>query len=108
MTNASIDFGNTRIKIGLFKNQELSDIFRVSTLSETVELLMASSVENAIVASVSLSNEEISEKLKLLKSLVFLDYNTPLPIKNNYETPKTLGYDRIAAAVGANLRFPDQ
>ncbi len=108
MINASVDFGNTRIKIGLFKNQKLSDIFRVSTLSETAELLMASSVENAIVASVSLSNEEISEKLNFLKSLVFLDYNTPLPIKNNYETPETLGYDRIAAAVGANLRFPDQ
>ncbi|MCP9764461.1 type III pantothenate kinase [Lacihabitans soyangensis] len=108
MTNASIDFGNTRIKIGLFNNDSLLEIFRVATLSETAELLKANSVQNAIVSSVTLSNSEISENLNFLKSLIFLDYNTPLPIKNNYATPKTLGYDRIAAAVGANLRYPSQ
>lgn len=108
MTNASIDFGNTRIKIGLFKNQELLDVFRVGTLSETAELLKVKSVQNAIVSSVTVSNTEISQELGFLQSLLFLDYSTPLPIKNNYATPKTLGYDRIAAAVGANLRYPNQ
>jgi type III pantothenate kinase len=108
MKNASIDFGNTRIKIGLFNNDSLLEIFRVATLSETAELLIANSVQNAIVSSVTLSNLEISEKINFLKSLIYLDYNTPLPIKNNYATPKTLGYDRIAAAVGANLRYPNQ
>jgi type III pantothenate kinase len=108
MTNASIDFGNTRIKIGLFNKDSLLEIFRVETVSETAELLMANSVENAIISSVTHSNFEISKKLNFLKSLIFLDYNTPLPIKNTYTTPKTLGYDRIAAAVGANLRYPHQ
>jgi pantothenate kinase type III len=56
MKNASIDFGNTRVKVGLFKNQELLDIFRVGTLSETAELLRANSVDNAIVSSVTISN----------------------------------------------------
>jgi len=108
MINASIDFGNTRIKIGLFHNQEFLDVFRVGTLSEAAELLKAKSVQNAIVSSVTLSNSEISQGLNFLQSLLFLDYKTPLPIKNNYKTPTTLGYDRMAAAVGANLRFPDQ
>jgi type III pantothenate kinase len=108
MTNASIDFGNSRIKIGLFQNQELLEVFRVSTVSETAQLLMAKSVQNAIVSSVSVTNTEISLELNFLQTLLFLDYNTPLPIKNNYATPKTLGYDRIAAAVGANHRYPSQ
>jgi type III pantothenate kinase len=108
MTNASIDFGNSRIKIGLFQNQELIDVFRVGTVSETAQLLMAKSVQNAIVSSVSVANTEISRGLNFLQTLLFLDYNTPLPIKNNYETPTTLGYDRIAAGVGANLRYPSQ
>jgi type III pantothenate kinase len=30
-----------------------------------------------------------------------------LPIKNKYSTPKTLGLDRIAAAVGANMLCPN-
>jgi type III pantothenate kinase len=33
---------------------------------------------------------------------------TPLPIKNNYATPKSLGKDRLAAAVGAWSLFPNQ
>jgi type III pantothenate kinase len=80
----------------------------VGTVSETAQLLMAKSVQNAIVSSVSVANTEISRELNFLQSLLFLDYNTPLPIKNNYETPTTLGYDRIAAGVGANLRYPSQ
>jgi len=40
----------------------------------------------------------------------FLELNdqTKLPIENIYETPDTLGKDRLAAAVGANELFPDQ
>lgn len=37
-----------------------------------------------------------------------LDHRTPLPIRNRYKTKETLGYDRIAAAVGASARFPGQ
>jgi type III pantothenate kinase len=31
----------------------------------------------------------------------------PLPVKNGYATPQTLGVDRIAAACGANALFPE-
>lgn len=37
-----------------------------------------------------------------------LDRTTELPIENLYETPDTLGKDRLAAAIGANELFPDQ
>jgi type III pantothenate kinase len=36
-----------------------------------------------------------------------LDSTTKLPIQNNYSTPHTLGLDRIAAAVGANMLCPN-
>ena len=35
-----------------------------------------------------------------------LDASTPIPIKNCYKTPKTLGTDRLAVAVAAATRFP--
>jgi len=38
--------------------------------------------------------------------VLWLDHQTPLPIKNLYRTKETLGYDRIAAAVEAHARFP--
>jgi len=37
-----------------------------------------------------------------------LNHQTPVPIRNNYLTPETLGLDRLAAAVGAQVLFPDQ
>ena len=39
---------------------------------------------------------------------IVLDYKTPLPIQLDYDTPETLGPDRIALAVGANTLFPKQ
>ena len=37
-----------------------------------------------------------------------LTEKTPLPIDNQYGTPKTLGKDRIAAVMGAYRLFPNQ
>ena len=41
-----------------------------------------------------------------LRNFVFLDETVSLPIKVQYKTPKTLGRDRLAAAVGANYLQP--
>jgi len=38
---------------------------------------------------------------------IFLDHNTPLPIKNEYKSPETLGKDRLAAVIGAATMFPN-
>ncbi len=35
------------------------------------------------------------------RSTCYLDHNTPIPIRNRYSTPETLGADRLAAAIGA-------
>jgi type III pantothenate kinase len=45
---------------------------------------------------------------RLSKRFVLFDHLTPLPIKNCYQTPETLGHDRIAAAVGAAYLCPGQ
>lgn len=35
-----------------------------------------------------------------------LTHDTPVPVKNLYATPETLGLDRLAGAVGASVLFP--
>jgi len=42
-----------------------------------------------------------SKEVSVVVSVILLDENTPLPIQNNYKTPKTLGKDRLAAVIGA-------
>ncbi len=39
--------------------------------------------------------------ISVVVPVIFLDENTPLPIQNDYKTPKTLGKDRLAAVIGA-------
>ena len=38
--------------------------------------------------------------------ILWLNEKTSLPVENLYETPRTLGYDRMAAVVGATEQFP--
>ena len=64
-------------------------------------------VEQGIVATVIDLNEKVLADLAALPfPLLWLNHQTPLPVVNLYETPETLGYDRMAAVVGANEQFP--
>ncbi len=42
------------------------------------------------------------------REIFFINYQTKLPITLNFKTPKTLGSDRIAGAVGCMDLFPNQ
>jgi len=63
-------------------------------------------IENSIVSSVSFSKREIVSFLEKKSNFIDFDLSTPFDLKINYETPHTLGKDRIAAAVGALKVMP--
>jgi type III pantothenate kinase len=110
--NLVIDIGNTRTKIALFNQGELMISFPTNSFSlKDLELLLNDyhNINHAIVSSVKENQEELLSALKnSIPYVIELNHLTPIPIKNCYETPQTLGKDRIAAAVGANKLFPDQ
>jgi type III pantothenate kinase len=104
-----IDFGNTYAKIGFFKDNQLIETYKGLTIDELLSLDSLKNVKNLIISSVTKSQEELNTIFKDLEiNKFFLNPNTALPIKKNYETPQTLGADRIAGAVGANFLFPNQ
>jgi type III pantothenate kinase len=106
----SIDQGNSSTKVGIFDKNVLLKTFTFSAFGtdEIVNLFGKYPIDACILSSVILENEAI---IKLLKSkskyLITLSQSTPIPIKNNYKTPETLGKDRIAAVVGASYLKPD-
>jgi type III pantothenate kinase len=55
---------------------------------------------------VNYSREIIDYLGNLYETCIELDHSTPIPLENSYRTPETLGYDRIAAAVGAYTIYP--
>lgn len=107
--NLIIDIGNTVAKIALFEGASLVDVFYDSnqTLEQLPDICRRRPVERAIVATVIDLTAEVEARLAALPCpLLRLGPDTPLPVENLYETPCTLGYDRMAAVVGASDRFP--
>ncbi len=107
--NLTIDIGNSAAKIGLFHDNELitSRNYKVLTDDLLMDLYHSYKFRNVILSSVSNSNLQINKLELLLNNYIELNYITPLPVKNLYKSPETLGNDRIAAAVGANNIFPN-
>ena len=109
--NLVLDFGNTKIKAAVFsKPNELLEIFSWDSYSNEhiEEIKVKYSIDSVLLCSVVTVPKEIEDYLKSNFSFyIRLDSTTKLPIKNNYSTPHTLGLDRIAAAVGANMLCPN-
>lgn len=110
--NLCIDIGNTLIKICVFDADLLVHSQGLTSFGkEQFEDLLRQfpGINKGIVSTV---REEDSIMLNFLQAalekLVVLNTRTPLPIQNHYQTPETLGKDRLAAVVGANYLFPDR
>lgn len=108
--NLIVDQGNSSVKVGVFDNDKLVEYLRFETFgtAEAETLLSKFSVKKAIVSSVVNTDVRLCSLLReRVDKFVFLDENTAVPIDNLYETPKTLGRDRLAVCVGANYLMPD-
>ncbi len=110
--NLVIDIGNTRAKAAVFDGEKIVETVQAEAFTtEDAERLLAKypAVDRAIVSSVRGGEEALIEVLRgRLKRVVHFDADTPVPIRNAYATPATLGRDRLAAAVGAAAIFPDE
>ncbi|HOO84491.1 MAG TPA: type III pantothenate kinase [Prolixibacteraceae bacterium] len=111
MSNLVIDIGNTRTKVAVFeKNRMLKSSLTDTLTNENIEQILEefSDIENAIISSVRNNTNEIQQIVSQhIPYCIVLDHNTPIPIENHYQTPQTLGKDRLAAAVGANYVYPN-
>ena len=104
-----IDVGNTLTKLAIFCGDEMLHIEKHQELNCSLlsNLLVKYNINSAIVSTVGEFSAECEEFLTNRYSLIKFTSQTPLPIKNCYTTPNTLGPDRLAAAIGANALFPN-
>jgi len=109
--NLVIDIGNTRTKFSVFNRGEMIISVPVEEfLPDHVDVLKNEhpSLNRVILSSVKKYSAALKSKLKSeFEQFIELDYNTPLPIENCYQSKETLGKDRIAAAVGAEYLYPN-
>ena len=108
--NICIDIGNTFTKVAVFENDALlhSASFSEFGIAEFKEILKTFGIKKGIISSVKNENPSFFDEVgALLQKLIILDTKTKIPIINGYETPETLGKDRLAVVTGANYLHPD-
>lgn len=106
-----IDQGNSSTKIAVFANDELLNFRAFENLDENcvAEIIDTYSIRHCILSSVTNEDVALSEFIKhKVEKFIFLDHQTPVPVEIRYDTPQTLGKDRLAAVVGASYLMPDK
>jgi type III pantothenate kinase len=108
-TKIIIDLGNTLAKIAVFRGNSLftEKVFKTGSYKNLVRFLNSQPIGSYCIVSGVVDFPAGFEKIiKNNFKTIVLDENTPIPLKNSYKTPGTLGNDRIAAAVAAWNEFP--
>jgi type III pantothenate kinase len=102
-TTLCFDFGNTRLKCGVFIIDQLTEVFDLEDdNNETIEKLLDKyKPESTILSSVIDHNGELEKLLAERSEFVKLDAFTKLPFTVPVSKPETMGADRLALAAFA-------
>lgn len=106
--NLVVDFGNTRIKVGLFKQTQLIQHQIFENENQFNNWLNSKEIVHVIVSSVAKPVEDILKPINVSGNKIAMHGALKLPIVNNYKSKQTLGVDRIAAACGAVEVMPNR
>ena len=100
-----IDSGNTYTKIGQFVDGKLVKIYQKDAISDIVKTVRDYQPEKIIIGSVNFPVQQIKKEIK---EILFYSITsaTPVPFTVRYETPETLGVDRLAGIAWAWKQFP--
>lgn len=107
--NLIIDIGNNSAKFFLFNGEQMIlHTRRENNYSDLLQEWNAQyGIERAIVSCVVYLTDKDKKDIEALGCpVVWFSNQTPMPIGIKYNTPHTLGCDRLAAAVGAKNEVP--
>lgn len=103
----AIDIGNSRIKTGIFKNELLSETSFQDEQS-LLDLIKNNQIKEIGISSVvPEKSKNIIDNISKKNSIdpYIISKNSKFNLGIDYETPDTLGIDRICSAEGAFLLF---
>lgn len=110
--NLCIDQGNSRTKVALMTDEGKMInhfIYKQFSSAEVERLFDLYEITDSIISSVvNIEAAVVNTLSRRSQHFVLFDHNTPVPIINQYNTPETLGQDRLAAAVGAKSLCPNE
>jgi type III pantothenate kinase len=107
--NLIIDVGNTSVKVAVFERDTVVELVvfkKIKILSEVKKIIEKYTISSGIMSNVASISQNTTLKLQKLIKLTLVSSSIKVPFINLYQTPKTLGVDRIALVVGAVKKFP--
>lgn len=110
MTTLCFDFGNTRLKVGIFQQDEfLEEIYLPDDSDETIQaLLRDKKPDRTILSSVIHHNENIEKILSEQTAFHKLSHLTKINFTTPVGKPETIGADRLALMAAAVHFYPGQ
>ena len=109
MSHLILDIGNSRAKAAIIDDNMIEELYSADCIQK-LELDKLCSRHHIDAAIASVVGQQPDFK-KILPADIFnhfhqLSHKSALPISIDYDTPNTLGMDRIAAVVGARVACP--
>jgi type III pantothenate kinase len=107
--NLILDIGNSNTKLAFYKDGKKVNAIRLNDFgrAELEKELSSCVITKAIISSTRIVPAFIPELLTQTIPIVHeLSYKSRFPFKIAYDTPESLGTDRIAAVAGAYHMFP--
>lgn len=104
--NIAVDYGNSSAKVGIFNHHMLVEKFVFHEEEHLKTFLQNFPADHFILSSVNTEPTLVSSWTRAKKKFI-LHHTLPMPVKNLYATPQTLGVDRIAGICGAQQLFPE-
>jgi type III pantothenate kinase len=110
MTTLCFDFGNTRLKCGVFINKDFAEeiLLKDDSSAELESVIEKYHPGRAILSSVVDHNPAFEELLRAKTSFHKLSYDSKLPVTSPVGKPHTIGADRLAMVAAAVDLYPNQ
>jgi type III pantothenate kinase len=109
--NLIIEQGNSATKVAVFNQGKIIHYSDYKNFNEEdlIQIFNQFPLKNGFFSTVIEPEQALITSLEnRLERSLFFDGQVRLPVTVRYQTPETLGRDRIAVAVGANFLFPQK
>lgn len=106
--NLCIDRGNTTTKIAIFDgNAMVKSMVLEPEAEDFMKIIKQYSIQRCILSDVrGTPVNQLDDMMQTVDFFMELNHKVKVPVKVEYDTPETLGKDRLAAVVGAFQEFP--